>query len=70
MDKHKAWFSVAKSGDEDALKLAIESGSDVNAVDELKNTALHYAASQTHLNAANDRLTTPLHLMYVDDRSK
>jgi len=75
MDKHKAWFCAAKSGDEDALKRALESGFEVNTVDGLKNTALHYAASQAHLNAmslliengadlnaANDRLSTPLHL--------
>ncbi|MDT8376888.1 MAG: ankyrin repeat domain-containing protein [Mariprofundaceae bacterium] len=74
--KHcEAWFSAARSGDVESLKLVLESGSDVNAVDELKNTALHYAAKHAHLdvmrflvehgadlNATNDRLSTPLHL--------
>jgi ankyrin repeat protein len=70
-----AWFDAAKAGDEESLKLALESGFDVNTVDELKNTALHYAASKAHLNVmhlliengaglnlTNDRLSTPLHL--------
>ena len=69
------WFEAAKSGDEEALKQALESGADVNAVDELKNTALHYAAKQADLNvmhfliengadlnATNEKLATPLHL--------
>jgi ankyrin repeat protein len=69
------WFEAAKSGDEEALKQALESGADVNAVDDLENTALHYAAKQADLNvmslliengadlnATNDRLSTPLHL--------
>ena len=75
MGKHEAWFSAAKSGNEKSLKAALESGNDINAVDELKNTALHYAAKQADLsamslliehgadlNAVNDRLSTPLHL--------
>jgi ankyrin repeat protein len=73
--QNEAWFSAAKSGDDEALKLALESGADVNAVDDLKNTALHYVANQADLNvmqlliehgadlnAANDKLSTPLHL--------
>lgn len=75
MDKHEAWFDAVKSGDIEVLKQALESGSSVNAVDELKNTALHYAAKQADLNvmrlliengadlnAPNDKLSTPLHL--------
>ena len=69
------WFEAAKSDDEESLKLALESGSSVNVVDELKNTALHYAAkhaalnvmhllieSGADLNATNEKLATPLHL--------
>ncbi len=70
-----AWFEAAKSGDLKALKQALESGFDVNSVDEKKNTALHHATIHAHLdamrlliehgadlNATNDRLSTPLHL--------
>jgi len=73
--EQNSWFEAAKSGDVDALKLAIDSGCDVNSVDELKNTALHHATIHAHLgamslliengadlNAANDKLSTPLHL--------
>ena len=73
--RDKAWFNAAKSGDEELLKLALKSGCDINAVDELKNTALHYAAKQADLNvmhfliengadlnATNEKLATPLHL--------
>ncbi|MES0372599.1 MAG: ankyrin repeat domain-containing protein [Mariprofundaceae bacterium] len=73
--EQEAWFEAAKSGDVEALKQALGSGADVNAVDELKNTALHCATSQTHLNAmslliehgadvnaVNAKLSTPLHL--------
>jgi ankyrin repeat protein len=73
--QHEVWFNAARSGDEETLKLALESGSDVNAVDELKNTALHYAAKHAcldvmrlliengaDLNATNDKLATSLHL--------
>ncbi len=73
--KQEAWFEAAKNGDVDMLKQALESGFDVNSVDEKKSTALHHAASKGHLeamrlliehgadlNATNDRLSTPLHL--------
>ena len=73
--EQEAWFEAAKSGDVDVLKSAIESGCDVNSVDEKKNTALHHATSKAHLDAmslliengagldlANDKLSTPLHL--------
>jgi ankyrin repeat protein len=69
------WFEAAKSGDEEALKQALESGVDVNAVDDLENRALHYAAKHAYLNvmrlliesgsdlnAVNKLLSTPLHL--------
>ncbi|MCF7821519.1 MAG: ankyrin repeat domain-containing protein [Mariprofundaceae bacterium] len=75
LKQHEAWFEAAKSGDEEALKRALASDSDVNVVDELENTALHYAAMHAHLNvmrlliehgaaldAVNKRLSTPLHL--------
>ncbi len=69
------WFEAAMSGDEEALKQALGSGADVNAVDDLENRALHYAAKQADLNvmrlliesgadlnAVNRLLSTPLHL--------
>ena len=69
------WFEAARNGDEKALKQALESGADVNAVDDLENRALHYAAkhaclnvmrllieSGSDLNAVNKLLSTPLHL--------
>jgi len=69
------WFEAAKNGDVEQLKQALESGFDVNSVDEKQNTALHIAASKGHLDAmhlliengagldlTNERLSTPLHL--------
>jgi ankyrin repeat protein len=69
------WFEAAKSGDEKSLKQALESGADVNTVDDLENTALHYAAKHAYLNvmrlliesgsdlnSVNKLLSTPLHL--------
>ena len=74
-EQQEAWFEAAKNGDSEALKQTLESGFDVNSVDEKKNTALHHAASKAHLDAmrlliehgagldlTNDRLSTPLHL--------
>jgi len=74
-NQQEAWFSAAKSGDKEILQQALESGIEINAVDEMKNTALHYATQNAHLdimsflighgadlNLQNDKLSTPLHL--------
>ncbi|MDX8398040.1 MAG: ankyrin repeat domain-containing protein [Mariprofundaceae bacterium] len=75
MADHKAWFKAASSGDEEALSLALHSGTDVNTRDTKQNTALHLATKHQHVNsirlliehgadvnAQNDYASTALHL--------
>ena len=70
-----AWFDAAKNGDLQALQDLLAHGADIQAVDDLQNSALHYATQHAHhdamhlliekgadLNAVNAKLSTPLHL--------
>jgi len=75
MAHEKEWFDAAARGDEEALRELFKLGVDINLTDATKSTALHYAAKHAHLtvmhfliengadlNAANEKLSTPLHL--------